>query len=31
MYKTNCNEESLVYAYVNKVKVKLSYVHIEHI
>jgi len=30
MYKTNCNKEFLVYAYVNKVKVKLSYVHTEH-
>jgi hypothetical protein len=31
MYKTNCNKEFLVWAYVNKVKVKVSYVHIEHI
>jgi hypothetical protein len=30
MYKPNCNKEFLVYACVNKVKVKLSYVHIEH-
>jgi len=31
MYKTNCNkEEFLACAYINKVKIKLSYVHIEH-